>query len=112
MLQLNRILHQRDADAMRRLVSPTSGLSVRAGFSDGESSSEASEMVMAADSMEEVFDTIQPFQLFHDDMTCAEQFGKDGSAECVALGGGFRGVYVWQRNGTDVHLVSVDQQSH
>lgn len=116
MLELNRILEQRDAEALRALVSPTDGLQVASGFSDGEDASHADAKVGRDGDMAEVFTIIQPVQLFFDQIGCPDTFDAAGEATCDVHGGGFGASYRWRRApvgaGSAVYLLEVSQQSH
>ena len=116
MLELNRILEQRDAEALRALVSPTEGLQVASGFSDGEDSSHADAKIGRDGDVDEVFTIIQPVQLFSDQIGCPDTFDAAGEAACDVHGGGFGASYRWRRApagaGSVVYLLDVSQQSH
>ncbi|MBZ0236530.1 MAG: hypothetical protein K8M05_29655, partial [Deltaproteobacteria bacterium] len=116
MLELNRILAARDAEALRALVSPADGLHVASGFSDGEESTEEDAHVRRDGTMDEVFALVQMVQLFHDQIGCPERFDDAGEATCGVHGGGFGASYRWRRapagSGSAVYLLEVSQQSH
>lgn len=116
MLELNRILAARDGDALRALVSPADGLFVAAGFSDGENSSGSDARVRHDGPVDEVFETIQMVQLFHDHLECPASFDDAGEATCSVFGGGFQASYRWRRapvgSGSAVYLLEATQASH
>lgn len=116
MLELNRILAARDSVALRALVSPTEGLTALSGFSDGENSTNADARVRHDGPVDEVFDTIQMVQLFHDSIECPDTFDAAGDATCSVHGGGFGASYHWRRvlvgRESVVYLLEASQASH
>ena len=112
LLQFDRMLVARDKQGLRRLVSPQHGLHVTTSFSSETGSAERAIFIEHGRPVGRSFDMLQPVQPLFDDIQCPATFDHAGDATCVAIGGGFRGAYVWHREGERVFLLSVDQQTH